>query len=278
MGSLRKYMPYTWLFMFIAALSLMGVPPLPGFWSKDLVLISTLHVHVYPLFLIAIITVIVTSFYSLRFIGMVFHGKESENVATLKKKGKHVGEALPVMVVACGALAVGIVVVGIFGLKLEHFLGESFGYALERLHLTIVHPESAGLFVPALSVLTVLIGAVVAYVFYISRKIDPARFLEKRLSLKAIHKFFWNRWYIDDVVYYKFFVGGINTLAAAMPKYIEGPLNKVFHEFIPALPGGIYGIIKHMKTESKEMTFNLLYVILLFIVILFVMLFLGGPQ
>jgi NADH-quinone oxidoreductase subunit L len=278
MGSLRKYMPYTWLFMFIAALSLMGVPPLPGFWSKDLVLISTLHVHVYPLFLIAIITVIVTSFYSLRFIGMVFHGKESENVATLKKKGKHVGEALPVMVVACGALAVGIVVVGIFGLKLEHFLGESFGYALERLHLTIVHPESAGLFVPALSVLTVLIGAVVAYVFYISRKIDPARFLEKRLSLKAIHKFFWNRWYIDDVVYYKFFVGGINTLAAAMPKYIEGPLNKVFHEFIPALPGGIHGLIKHMKTESKEMTFNLLYVILLFIVILFVMLFLGGPQ
>jgi NADH-quinone oxidoreductase subunit L len=169
-------------------------------------------------------------------------------------------------------------VVGFFGLTLEHFLAETFGHALERLHLTIVHPESAGLFVPALSVLTVLIGAVVAYVFYISRKVDPARFLEKRLSLKAIHKFFWNRWYIDDVVYYKFFVGGINTLAAAMPKYIEGPLNKVFHEFIPALPGGIYDIIKHMKTESEEMTFNLLYVIILFIIILFVMLFTGGPQ
>ena len=276
MGSLRKYMPYTWLFMFIAALSLMGVPPLPGFWSKDLVLISTLHVHIYPLFLVAIITVIATSFYSLRFVGMVFHGKESENIATMKKKGKHLGEAHPIMVFACGALAIAIVVVGILGLKLEHFLGETFGDALERLHLTIVHPESAGLFVPALSVLTVLIGAVVAYIFYISRKMDPARFLEKRLSLKAIHKFSWNRWYIDNIVYYKFFVGIVTTLAATTTKYIEGPLNKVFHGFIPALPGGIYNIIKYMKTESREMTFNLLYIILLLIVILFVMFFLEG--
>jgi len=279
MGSLRKYMPYTWLFMFIAALSLMGVPPLPGFWSKDLVLISTLHVHIYPLFIIAMITVMVTAFYSLRFIAMVFHGKESEHVATLKKKGKHLGEAYPVMVVACGALATAIVVIGIFGLKLEHFLKETFGHALESLRLTIVHPESAGLFIPALSVLAVFIGAAVAYVFYISRKIDAASFLEKRSSLKAVHKFFWNRWYIDDIVYYKFFVGIINTLAASTPKIIEGPFNKVFHGILPALPGGIYNIIKHMKTESREMTFNLLYVILLFIIILFVMLFMGGgPQ
>ena len=39
MGGLRGALPLTWLFMLVAALSLMGVPPFPGFWSKDAVLL-----------------------------------------------------------------------------------------------------------------------------------------------------------------------------------------------------------------------------------------------
>ncbi len=242
MGSIRKYMPFTWIFMFIAALSLMGVPPLPGFWSKDAILVSCLEAHNYPLFLLALITVVVTSFYTLRFIGMVFHGSESKNVEKLKQKGTHLGEAHRTMVGACGVLAITIIVLGIFGLPLEHLLGEGFGYTMEKLHLPVEHATEHSmphLLVPLLSVISVVIGIVPAYLLYISRKIDPEGMLEKYLTLKVLHKFFWNRWYIDRF-YYMFFVGGMTKLFTSVPKYIENPLDKLFHKIIPSIPGRLY--------------------------------------
>ena len=42
MGGLRSRMPITFLTMVIAALSLAGIPPLAGFWSKDEILLSTM--------------------------------------------------------------------------------------------------------------------------------------------------------------------------------------------------------------------------------------------
>jgi len=243
MGSIRKYMPFTWIFMFIAALSLMGVPPFPGFWSKDAILLSCLEAHNYPLFLLALITVVITAFYTTRFVGMVFHGRESKNVEKLKQKGAHLGEAHRTMVVACGVLAITIIVLGILGLPLEHLLHEGFGYTLvEKLHLPVEHAGEhsiSHLLVPLLSVISVVIGIVPAYLLYFSGKLDPAGMLEKHASLKMLHKFFWNRWYIDSF-YYIFFVGGITRLFTSVPRYIEDPLDKVYHKIIPSIPGRFY--------------------------------------
>ena len=235
MGALKKYMPFTWIFMVIAALSLMGVPPFPGFWSKDAILLSCLSAQNYPLFVFALITVILTSFYTLRFIGMAFYGRESKNVENLKRKGVHLGEAHITMVVACGVLAIIIVVLGILGPSAEHLLHGAFGYTLiEKLHLPLEHAEHSipHLLVPLLSVISVVIGIVPAYLFYISKKIDPEGILEKHASLKMLHKFFWNRWYIDRF-YYLFFVGGLTELFTRVPKYIENPLDKLYHEKVP---------------------------------------------
>lgn len=242
MGSLRKYMPFTWIFMFIAALSLMGVPPLPGFWSKDAILVSCLKAHNYPLFFLALITVVVTSFYTLRFIGMVFYGRESKNIENLNQKGVHLTEAHHTMVGACGVLSLLIIVLGILGLSIEHLLGEGFGNALEKLHLPVEHATGSSrlhLFVPLLSVISVIIGIVPAYFLYISRKVDSKDMLEKHASIKVLHKFFWNRWYIDRF-YYMFFVDGMTKLFTSVPKYIENPLDKFFHKIIPSVPGRLH--------------------------------------
>jgi NADH-quinone oxidoreductase subunit L len=228
--------------MFIAALSLMGVPPLPGFWSKDAILVSCLKAHNYPLFFLALITVVVTSFYTLRFIGMVFYGRESKNIENLKQKGVHLTEAHHTMVGACGVLSLLIIVVGILGLSIEHLLGEGFGNALEKLHLPVEHATGSSrlhLFVPLLSVISVIIGIVPAYFLYISRKVDSKDMLEKHASIKVLHKFFWNRWYIDRF-YYMFFVDGMTKLFTSVPKYIENPLDKFFHKIIPSVPGRLH--------------------------------------
>jgi NADH-quinone oxidoreductase subunit L len=260
MGALRKSMPFTWFFMFIAALSLMGVPPLSGFWSKDAILVSSLKAHHYPLFLLALITVVVTSFYTVRFIGMVFYGKKSKNIENLIQKGGPLIEDHPTMVGACGILSLFIIVFGIWGLSIEHLLGEGFGVSLEKLRLPAEFDTGSStprLFVPLLSVISVMIGIVPAYFLYISKKADPKDILEKHALTKVVHKFLWNRWYID-LFYYMFFVDGMAKLFNSVPKYIENPLNKFFHEIIPSIPeklhrsGGDILQVKYGREWDRE--------------------------
>jgi NADH-quinone oxidoreductase subunit L len=238
MGALRKYMPFTWIFMSIAALSLMGVPPLPGFWSKDAILLSSLKAHHYPLFFLALITVVVTSFYSVRFIGMVFYGKRSKNIENLTQKGVPLIEPSHIMVGACGVLSLFIVILGIFGISTEHLLKEGLGVSLEKFHLPVEHDTGSSVphvFVPLLSVISVIIGIVPAYFLYLSGKIDPKDILENHAFAKVIHQFFWNRWHMDRF-YYMIFVDGMTKLFNSVPEYIENPLNKFFHEIIPSIP------------------------------------------
>jgi NADH-quinone oxidoreductase subunit L len=79
MGGLRKYMPITYWTAVIGSLALAGVPPLAGFYSKDLI-IEAVHVanvpgHGYAYFAVTA-GVFVTAFYSFRMLFLAFHGKE----------------------------------------------------------------------------------------------------------------------------------------------------------------------------------------------------------
>ena len=73
MGGLRRFMPWTfWLFL-IATLSLSGIPPFSGFWSKDEILSSAWNNNFW-LFLLGFVTVFLTAFYMFRAIFLTFFG------------------------------------------------------------------------------------------------------------------------------------------------------------------------------------------------------------
>jgi NADH-quinone oxidoreductase subunit L len=303
MGSLRKYMPYTWLFMFIASLSLMGIPPLPGFWSKDAILASVWASHNYALFVLALITCGITAFYTLRFVGLSFYGKESENIEEREHKGVHLGEPHFTMVVACGILAVLILILGFGFPYVEHLLEGGFEYSLiDQLHLPFEHQEGNSLVVPTLSLVFIALGAVPSYLLYISGRFNPDGTLqtlfEKHGSLKILHKFFWNRWYIDST-YYKIFVDGTIKLLPIVVNYIENPLDiffhtkipaalnflalrvvkpfearldAVFHRVIPSIPGRVTDMVRYLRTESGILAFNVLYILLFYIFVLILIL------
>jgi len=74
MGGLRRIMPWTYATFVIASLSLAGVWPLAGFWSKDEILASSLASQPI-LFYLALITVFMTAFYMFRAIFMTFGGE-----------------------------------------------------------------------------------------------------------------------------------------------------------------------------------------------------------
>jgi len=296
MGALKKFLPYTWIFMLVAALSLIGFPPLPGFWSKDAVLISSLKAN-RSLFLLALISVAITSFYTLRFIGMVFHGRESENVRNLKQKGASLGDGYRTMWGSCGVLAIMIILMGLLGPRLEHFLQEGFHHNLAgTLHLPVhVTGHSDHHAVPILSVIFILMGAVPAYFLYISRRMAPEEILEQYPTLKVFHRFFWNRWRIEDFynrywvggsiklsnivgqyiedsldnAYHKKFVNAVVKLGTLVARFIENFLDRFYHRDLPDLVKiRVYSVIKHFHTE--ELIYSIGYILMLFLIFFFI--------
>jgi NADH-quinone oxidoreductase subunit L len=79
MGGLRKYMPITYLTMFIAAIANAGLPPFAGFFSKDSI-IEAVHLANVPgagfAYFCALAAVFVGGLYSFRLIFFTFHGEE----------------------------------------------------------------------------------------------------------------------------------------------------------------------------------------------------------
>jgi proton-translocating NADH-quinone oxidoreductase chain L len=114
-GGLRKVLPIThWTFL-AGALALAGIPLFSGFWSKDMILESTLEARhsarfgtVYIiLFSIALITALMTAFYTFRAYFRTFWGE------LRMPEGAHPHEpavmTVPLIVLGIGAVAVGIV-------------------------------------------------------------------------------------------------------------------------------------------------------------------------
>ena len=74
MGGLRKAMPWTYATFLIGGLSLAGIWPLSGFWSKDEILSTALSAQP-VLFALVMITVLMTAFYIFRVIFLTFTGE-----------------------------------------------------------------------------------------------------------------------------------------------------------------------------------------------------------
>jgi NADH-quinone oxidoreductase subunit L len=80
MGGLRRYMPITWITMWIGTLALTGMPGFAGFFSKDAIIEAVRDSHLggastYAYWCV-LIGVFVTALYSFRLLYLTFHGRE----------------------------------------------------------------------------------------------------------------------------------------------------------------------------------------------------------
>ena len=77
-GNLRKYLPVTFVTFFVGWLAIAGVPPLSGFWSKDEVLAGVFNSGTAgpALWVVGILTALLTAFYMTRQLILVFYGEE----------------------------------------------------------------------------------------------------------------------------------------------------------------------------------------------------------
>ena len=96
MGGLAAHMPRTSRTFWIACLSIAGIAPLAGFFSKDEILYET-FISTLPtariLWVLAMLTAFLTAFYMFRLFGLTFHGASRMP----KREASHVHESPPVM-------------------------------------------------------------------------------------------------------------------------------------------------------------------------------------
>jgi NADH-quinone oxidoreductase subunit L len=79
MGGLRKYMPVTWITMWVGSLALCGVPFFSGFYSKDAIIEAVGESHrwgAHYAYFCVMAGVLVTALYTFRQMYLTFHGKE----------------------------------------------------------------------------------------------------------------------------------------------------------------------------------------------------------
>jgi NADH-quinone oxidoreductase subunit L len=273
MGGLKKYMPITHGLMLIATLSLAGIPPLSGFWSKDSVFLAALTAGKplsMALLAVAAISAAMTFFYSIRYFSMTFYGHKSKFIEEMEsgvhggheatppgheaseEKGHeahgetahHIHEVTPVMWVPYAILVILVVAVGILGLvglfapslSPEVFIEKQMETMLEHMEIAPRVADvglSTKLTAVSLSAAALLVGGVIGWFFYLARKVDSWAFVSRSTLLRTLHTFLWNRWYLN-AIYYGVFVTGLLDLKDLLFSSLE----KLFFDKIsPAVSG-----------------------------------------
>lgn len=272
----RGKMYLTWLFMWLAGFSLIGVPPFSGFWSKDDVLISCWQSGQYGLFALALGSVVLTAFYVVRFMGLIFNSKQSHT--TTEGQGKtSILELLPL-----GLLATISVAIGLVGPLVSNYLTDLFQtYFTQSLGFRLIDVSGTSavsgtplleVAVAAGSTLMIIIGLIPAYRFFISQKASPESTIEKHSLLKSVYGFLWNRWYIESF-YNRVFVNGAFATKNGVVRFIENPLDRAFNVEVPRGFAGLHRGLK--KIQTGILSVNMAYFIGLIVVLLLVLWRLG---
>ena len=210
MGQLRKYMPVTYVTMFLAALALSGVPPFAGFFSKDLIIEATMMrefteygwVGTFATF--ALLTgVFMTAFYTFRMFFLTFHNSDRVDPQTKA----HLHESPKVITIPLVVLAIGAVFSGMWGVMYldianpeiaKGFFGSSL-FVLDAHNplMKLAEHGEHGMFhfLGTMPFWLAIGGISLAYVMYFRATAIPAKIAA---SVPRLYTFLLNKWYWDE--------------------------------------------------------------------------------
>jgi len=230
MGGLKKHMPKTYWGMIIASLSLAGLFPFSGFWSKDEILGHASEVGTTTgniVLALGLVAALMTAFYMFRAIFLTFHGEwkgggEQETAdaeaagdpAPVGNGQSHFGESPwlmvgPIMLLAVLAIFIGflsnpIVEVGsIDKHAFAHFMTvenhDVFPLDADGGHSAAEHAGAApdfNVMVAGISTVLALLGIGLAYLMYIKNAISPEAVGAR---VKPIYTLIFRKYYFDEL-------------------------------------------------------------------------------
>ena len=195
LGGLRRAMPWTAAVFLIAALSMSGMFPLSGFWSKDAILLAARHAHPWLLWVLLLGAATTTS-YIFRLYLRCFEGAPAHAPDHGAHGSHHAHESPGIMVGPMVLLALGAIGAGLAGSPwlhhpFFHLLGESDIHEGVDLAIVWASTTAAG------------VGIWLAWTVGVRRRnLLPARLrpLGHRLYTWAAHKYYVDEWYERTVL------------------------------------------------------------------------------
>ncbi|WP_375359387.1 NADH-quinone oxidoreductase subunit L [Candidatus Tisiphia endosymbiont of Neophilaenus lineatus] len=189
-GGLKDKMPITYCNFLIGSLALIGIYPLAGFYSKDAILelayssggIGTI------VFIIGILTAVLTAIYSMKIILLVFHGKTRLTIDI-----NHVHESPHIMNAPLSLLVAGSFLAGMIGYYIL-FFDKPNGYFLDsifNIHIYQILAMHPPLYIKLLPMVSGLIGIVLGLYFY--------RRIKEKIKIGFIEKLLVHKYYFDEV-------------------------------------------------------------------------------
>ncbi len=253
MGGLRKHLPRTFASFGLATIAIMGIPPFSGFFSKDEILwqaYSSEHGHP-ALWFIGFLTAGITAFYMSRLLFLTFFGenrrrqavRDGHHAVEHETRGHHdahaIRESPAAMTVPLVILAVFSIIAGFAGVpeslggsdRFAGYLGAVFGnHGPQGSH----DPVEYALMLA--SIVAVLAGGCLAYLFYVKNPRLPALLAEK---LRRPYRLVYNKYYVDEI-YDVVFVSGTKATSKALA---------LFDKYAIDLVVNLSGLV--LRTQSR---------------------------
>ncbi len=221
MGGMRKYLPVTFILMWIATLAIAGIPPFSGFFSKDEILASVFarasgsiladaswlgipgQTVLYAIYALSLGAAFLTAIYMTRMMIYTFHGPNRSGEA----EQRHLREAPWVMTGPLVVLGILAAIGGWLNLPhllplgpealLEHWLEPVVGGAT----LTITQgapalpPANVEIVLIGVAVLVAMLGIALAYLRLKPQRLVPAREAPEE---RGIERILADKYYVDE--------------------------------------------------------------------------------
>lgn len=225
MGGLAGTMRLTAVAFLLAGLSLAGIPPFMGFWTKDEVIHYVSEAGLIIPTILAVVTAALTACYTARVFSRVFLGAS-------RAHGHEPGPAMlaPYLSLGLASAALGVAW-PLIAPRVEELLHHSLGVASSKeAHTSPALPGA----VEAALVLALISFAATLYA-YGWVKVTPYRWVSSSRFLSSLHAFLYDRWLLNGL-YYRGIVGGFKAFSSSLYRYFDtGVVDRLYHAVIPRL-------------------------------------------
>jgi NADH-quinone oxidoreductase subunit L len=228
MGGLKKFMPITHITFLIACLTIAGIPPLSGFFSKDEILVAA-YEHNKIIFVVQWLVAGITAFYMFRLYFNIFWSHTPEYHHTPHESPSTM--TIPLIILAFASVFSGFVPF--------HDLVTSDGNPLHtEFHAMIAIP----------SIAIAVVGIIFSTMLYYRKNSKPESIAH---SLKGIYTIAFHKFYIDEVylfITHKVIFNLISRPIAWIDRHIvDGIMN-----LIGALTVSLSRAIKNMQSGQVQ--------------------------
>jgi NADH-ubiquinone oxidoreductase chain 5 len=247
-GGLRTYLPLTYSVMLIASMSLVAIPFMTGFYSKDFILESAYgqyHLSSIIVYFIATIGAMFTTLYSVKVLYLTFLTNPNGPLVNYKKgHAAHEGDiymSIPLIILAIFSIFFGYITKDIFiGLGSDFFSDNSL--FIHPIHEIMLDTEFA---VPTVfKLLPLFFTIMLSFISIMFTEFFPRLLIKFKLSSIGYNIFgFLNQRFLIELFYNKYISGMVLYLGGQTTKVMDKGSVEIF---------GPFGLEKKLTNLSKS--------------------------